>query len=144
MAELGIADRVAFPGRIPIEHVPAAIAAADIGVAPTRLNPFTGMSLSTKVLEYAAMEKPVVASRLPTVERYFDSGTLSVYEPGDHESLAARILELVDRPVERRERVKRTLERVEELSWTRQAEAYLGVVGRMVSGPAGTGSDRST
>jgi glycosyltransferase involved in cell wall biosynthesis len=142
--ELGIADRVAFPGRIPIEDVPAAIAAVDIGVAPTRLDPFTGMSLSTKVLEYAAMEKPVVASRLPTVERYFDSGTLSVYEPGDHESLAARILELVDRPAERRARVKRTLERVEEMSWTRQAEAYLGVVRRMVAGPAGTGSDPST
>jgi glycosyltransferase involved in cell wall biosynthesis len=143
-AELGIADRVAFPGRIPIEDVPAAVATADIGVAPTRLDPFTGMSLSTKVLEYAAMEKPVVASRLPTVERYFDSGTLSVYEPGDHESLAARILELVDRPAERQTRIKRTLERVEELSWTRQAEAYLGVVGRMVAGPAGTGSDPST
>lgn len=143
-AELGIADRVAFPGRIPIEDVPAAVAAADIGVAPTRLDPFTGMSLSTKVLEYAAMEKPVVASRLPTVERYFDSGTLSVYEPGDHESLAARILELVDHPAERQVRIKRTLERVEELSWTRQAEAYLEVVGRMVDGPAGTGSHPST
>lgn len=143
-AELGIADRVAFPGRIPIEDVPAAVAAADIGVAPTRLDPFTGMSLSTKVLEYAAMEKPVVASRLPTVERYFDSGTLSVYEPGDHELLAARIFELVDHPAERQVRIKRTLERVEELSWTRQGEAYLEVVGRMVDGPAGTGSDPST
>ncbi|HEX7495821.1 MAG TPA: glycosyltransferase family 4 protein, partial [Candidatus Limnocylindrales bacterium] len=64
-AELGVADRVSFPGRIPIEEVPTAVAAADIGVAPTRLDPFTQMSLSTKVLEYAAMAKPVVASRLP-------------------------------------------------------------------------------
>ena len=141
-AELGLADKVSFPGRIPIEEVPEAVAAADIGVAPTRLDPFTQMSLSTKVLEYAAMAKPVVASRLPTVERYFDADTLAVYEPGDHESLAATILSLVDRPAERRARVRRTRQRVEELGWTHQAEAYLGVVGRMVTGPDSRRSGR--
>ena len=142
-AELGVADRVSFPGRIPIEEVPEAVAAADIGVAPTRLDPFTQMSLSTKVLEYAAMAKPVVASRLPTVERYFDADTLAVYEPGDHESLAATILSLVDSPTERQARVRRTRQRVEDLSWTRQAETYLGVVGRLVAGPGSRRSSRS-
>jgi glycosyltransferase involved in cell wall biosynthesis len=90
-AELGIADRVSFPGRIPMEEVPRAVAGSDVGVAPTRLDPFTGMSLSTKVLEYAAMGKPVVASRLPTVERYFAPDTLSVYEPGDPRALAEMV-----------------------------------------------------
>jgi glycosyltransferase involved in cell wall biosynthesis len=112
-------------------------------VAPTRLDPFTGMSLSTKLLEYAAMDKPVVASRLPTVERYFDADTLALYEPGDPESLASAILRLVDGPAERRARVRRTRRRVEELSWTRQAEAYLGVVGRMVADPGSRRSGRS-
>jgi glycosyltransferase involved in cell wall biosynthesis len=142
-AELGVFDRVSFPGRIPIEEVPKAIAAADIGVAPTRLDPFTQLSLSTKVLEYAAMAKPVVASRLPTVERYFAADTLAVYEPGDHESLAATILSLVDRPTERRARVRRTRRRVEDLSWTHQAETYLGVVGRLVAGAGSRESGRS-
>ncbi|MGZ6266294.1 MAG: glycosyltransferase family 4 protein, partial [Candidatus Limnocylindrales bacterium] len=142
-AELGIADRVSFPGRIPIEDVPGVVAAADIGVAPTRLDPFTQMSLSTKILEYAAMAKPVVASRLPTVERYFPADTLAIYEPGDHESLASTILGLVDSPAERRARVGRTGRRVEELSWARQAEAYLGVVGRMVAGPDRRSQDRN-
>ncbi|MGZ6314663.1 MAG: glycosyltransferase family 4 protein [Candidatus Limnocylindrales bacterium] len=142
-AELGIADRVGFPGHIPIEDVPRAVAAADIGVAPTRLDPFTQMSLSTKILEYAAMAKPVVASRLPTVERYFPADTLAIYEPGDHESLASTIPGLVDSPAERRARVGRTGRRVEELSWARQAEAYLGVVGRMVAGPDRRTQDRN-
>jgi glycosyltransferase involved in cell wall biosynthesis len=133
-AELGITDRVTFPGRIPIEDVPGAVAAGDIGVAPTRLDPFTGMSLSTKVLEYAAMEKPVVASRLPTVERYFAPNTLSVYEPGDPKSLAEMVLKLVDDPDGRRSRVRKTSDRVEELSWTRQATAYKNVVERLVGG----------
>jgi glycosyltransferase involved in cell wall biosynthesis len=130
-AELGIAERIAFPGRIAIEAVPAAVANGDIGIAPTRLDPFTGMSLSTKVLEYAAMEKPVVASRLPTVERYFAPDTLSQYEPGDPESLAAAILAVVDDPAERLARVERTRRRVDELSWTRQAEVFTAVVERL-------------
>jgi glycosyltransferase involved in cell wall biosynthesis len=54
-AELGLADRVVFHGRIPIEEVPAAIARADIGLAPTRRDRFTDVSLSTKIYEYAAM-----------------------------------------------------------------------------------------
>jgi glycosyltransferase involved in cell wall biosynthesis len=132
-AELGIADRVEFPGRIPIEDVPRAVADGDIGVAPTRLDPFTGMSLSTKLLEYAAMGKPVVASRLPTVERYFEPDTLAVYEPGDAESLAATVLALVDDPAGRRDRVDRTRRRVDELSWTRQAETYKSVVDRLIA-----------
>ena len=73
-AELGIRERVTFHGRIPIDDVPAAVAAADIGLAPTRLDRFTAMTLSTKVYEYAAMGKPVVASRLPLVERTFPDG----------------------------------------------------------------------
>jgi glycosyltransferase involved in cell wall biosynthesis len=131
VAELRIAAIVSFPGRIAIEQIPGAVAANDVGVAPTRLDGFTGMSLSTKLLEYAAMGKPVVASRLPTVELYFDPDTVSVYEPGDHASLAASILALVDRPDERRARVERTAARVAELGWTRQARAYLDVVGRL-------------
>ena len=50
---LGLDERVTFHGRIPIEDVPAAVARADIGVAPTRRDPFTDVSLSTKVFEYA-------------------------------------------------------------------------------------------
>ena len=139
--ELGIADRVEFPGRIPIEDVPRAVAQADIGVAPTRLDAFTGMSLSTKVLEYAAMGKPVVASRLPTVQLYFPPDTLATYEPGDPEALAAAILDLYDDAPGRAARVERTGARVQELSWTRQAEAYKSVVDRLVAGPSG-GRDR--
>src|SRR3990172_8251077 len=58
--ELGIADRLTFHGRIPIEDVPAAIARADVGLAPTRRDPFTDASLSTKILEYAAMRRPEI------------------------------------------------------------------------------------
>jgi glycosyltransferase involved in cell wall biosynthesis len=129
--ELGVADRLELPGRIPLDAVAGAVAKADIGVAATRLDSYSEVSLSTKVLEYGAMRKPVAATRLSTVELYFGQDTLSLYEPGDASSLADAILHLVDDPADREGRVERTAARVEELSWARQAEAYHAAVRRL-------------
>ena len=131
-AELGIADRVVFHGRIPIEDVPAAVARADIGLAPTRHDQFTDMSLSTKVFEYAAMGKPVVASRLPMIERTFPSGTVAAYPPGDSAAMAQAILALVDDPAAREASVARTAEIVDAGSWEREATGYLALVQRLI------------
>jgi glycosyltransferase involved in cell wall biosynthesis len=120
--DLGVDDRVHFHGRIPIEAVPAAIAAADIGLAPTRRDPFTDFSLSTKIFEYGAMGKPAVASRLPMVERTFPAGSVVAYDAGDPEALADAVLGLVDDPPARDRAVTTTLDRVRELSWEREAD----------------------
>jgi glycosyltransferase involved in cell wall biosynthesis len=125
---LGVADRVTFHGRIPLEDVPGAVARADIGIAPTRRDTFTDFSLSTKIFEYAAIGKPVVATRLPLVEATFPAGTVATYEPGDATSLAAVILAIVDDPLAREVAVARTLDVVRESSWERESERYLALV----------------
>ena len=140
--ELGIADLLTMPGRIPIEEVAARVADADVCVAPTRLDPFTEMTLSGKVLEYAAMGKPVVASRLPSVAGYFAPDTLAFYDPGDPDSMAEAILRLVDDRPETAARVERTGRRIEELSWARQFEAYRGVVERLQAKTAARRTER--
>lgn len=134
VAEQGIADRVHFHGRIPIEAVPAAIAAADIGLAPTRHDPFTDVSLSTKLFEYAAMGKPVVATRLPLVEATFPAGTVTTYAAADPASLATAILAIVDDAAGRASAVERTLAIVRGSSWEVQSEAYIALVERLLDG----------
>jgi glycosyltransferase involved in cell wall biosynthesis len=130
-AELGIAERAVLHGRIPLEDVPAAVAAGDVGLAPTRRDPFTDLSLSTKLFEYAAMGKPVVASRLPTVERYFAADTVATYEPGDPADLARVVARIADDPLEREARVARTAARVAELGWDREGARYVALVDRL-------------
>ena len=127
-AALGLADTVTFHGRIPLDAVPAALAAADVGLAPTRRTEFTDFSLSTKIFEYAAMGKPVVASRLPMVEATFPAGTVATYTAGDADALAAAISRLADDPAEREASVARTSARVAELAWERVSEGYLALV----------------
>lgn len=129
--ERGVAERIAFHGRIPIEDVPAAIARADIGIAPTRRDPFTDVSLSTKVFEYAAMGKPVVASRLPMVEHTFPPATVVTYEAGDAAGMAQAILRIVDDPLAREAMVERTAAIVAEHAWEREAPDYLALVDRL-------------
>ncbi|MGZ8527272.1 MAG: glycosyltransferase family 4 protein [Candidatus Limnocylindrales bacterium] len=131
IARHGIADRVAFHGRIPIEAVPAAVAAADIGIAPTRLDAFTAVSLSTKVFEYGAMGKPVVASRLPLIERTFAAEAVLTSPAGEASAIAAAIARLADVPLEREARVARTAARVSELGWAAEADRYSAVVDRL-------------
>ena len=134
-----------FHGRIPIEDVPAAVAAADIGLAPTRLDRFTAMTISGKVYEYGAMGKPVVASRLPLVERTFPEGTVAAYEPGDAEGMAAAILALADDPVGREAAIERMRDVVRDAAWEREAERYVAIVDRLVPGrsPRRSGGRRS-
>jgi glycosyltransferase involved in cell wall biosynthesis len=129
---MGLGDLVRFHGRIPVEDVPAAVAAADIGLAPTRRDPFTDFSLSTKIFEYAAMGKPVVASALPMVERTFPPGSVRRYAPGDAEALATALVELVDDPPAREASVAATLEQVRERSWEHEAEKHWALIERLV------------
>jgi glycosyltransferase involved in cell wall biosynthesis len=131
---LGLDGGVVFHGRIPIEDVPAAIAAADIGLAPTRRDEFTDVSLSTKIFEYGAMDKPAVASRLPLVERTFEPGTVATYEPGEPAALADAILRIADDPAGRAAAVGRTAARIRDLAWEREAERYVALVDRLAGG----------
>ncbi len=127
---LGVGECVTLHGRIPLEEVAGRIAAADVGIAPTRRDAFTDFSLSTKIFEYAAMGKPAVCSRLPTVERYFGDAVLA-YEPGDAASLAAALRALVVDAALREHLVARSAARVAELSWPREAERYAALVARL-------------
>jgi glycosyltransferase involved in cell wall biosynthesis len=129
---LGIADRVRFHGRIPLEAVPEALAAADIALAPTRRTPFTELSLSTKLFEALAMEKPVLASRLPLVEATLGSDAVTTYRPGDPDDLAAQLLRLVDDPAYREAVATTGATRARQRSWEVEAARYLAVVESLV------------
>ena len=128
--ELDVADHLTFHGRIPIEDVPAAIARADVGLAPTRRDPFTDASLSTKILEYAAMHRPAVATNLPLVRATFPAGTIATYEPGDADDLADRILALVDDAAGRDAAVEAAADLVATMAWERDARDYLAILER--------------
>ena len=122
-----------FHGRIPLDDVPAAVAAADIGIAPTRRDAFTDLSLSTKVYEYAAMGKPVVATRLPLVERTFPTGdgrrptSPATARRWPRRSRGGR------RRVARDAAIDRTAMIVQDAAWEQASLAYLALLERLIA-----------
>jgi glycosyltransferase involved in cell wall biosynthesis len=87
--ELGIQEKVELSTRmVPTEALPDLIAAADIGVVPYRSDIFTDGILPTKLMEYAAMGIPAIASRSKAIEAYFSADMVRLVDPGDVTSLA--------------------------------------------------------
>ena len=83
------ADRVRLHGRVPIDELPGLLAASDIGLVPSRPEPYLELSLSTKLLEYAAMGVPIVASDLATFRAHFSDAAIRYVPGGDTSALGA-------------------------------------------------------
>jgi L-malate glycosyltransferase len=93
--ELGLADRVSFPGFVPHERVPAALDALDVFAMPSVVPEAFGVA----AVEASAVGLPVVASAvggLPEVVRDGETGYL--VPPGDEARLAERLSALVADP----------------------------------------------
>ena len=79
------------------------------------------------------MGKPVVASRLPMVERTFRPGSITVYEPGDPDALAGAILAILDDSAARDAAVGAMAARVDELAWEREADRLVALIDRLAT-----------
>ncbi len=90
-------DRAVFTGLVPQEEGPAHLAACDVLVSPHVPNPdgtpFFGSP--TKLFEYMAMGKGIVASRLDQIGEILEDGASALLvPPGDVDALAAGIARL--------------------------------------------------
>lgn len=99
LAERGGLAAAAFTGLVDQHEGPAHLAAADILVSPHVPNPdgtpFFGSP--TKLFEYMAMGRPVVASSLGQIAEVLDDGrTALMVPPGDRAALAAAMARLAD------------------------------------------------
>jgi len=72
-------------GKVPFEEIPERIAAADICLLPAYKNEIMMNIVPIKVYEYMAMEKPVIATNLPGIQKEFgeDNGINYIKKSGD-------------------------------------------------------------
>ena len=139
--ELGLAGHVEFTGRAPDELVARILSTADVGLSPDPKNPLNDVSTMNKTMEYMAFELPVVAFDLR--ETRVSAGDAAVYvKPNDVHEYAAAIVELMDDEPSASRLGKLGRARVEqELAWSHQERAYLGVYRRLIDG-GGSRTDR--
>jgi glycosyltransferase involved in cell wall biosynthesis len=115
----------------PAEELPELIDAADLGIVPYRNDPFTDGLLPTKLMEYAALGMPAVASRTTAIESTFGDTMVELFEPGDVGDLAQRLLSLYRCP-ERLARLWNGSYRfTERYNWPKIGAAYVDLVGQL-------------
>jgi glycosyltransferase involved in cell wall biosynthesis len=130
---LGLAGHVEFTGRAPDELVNRVLSTADVGLSPDPKNPLNDVSTMNKTMEYMAFALPVVAFDLQ--ETRVSAGEAAVYvKPNDEHAYAEAIVALMDDDSLRAGLGKLGRARVEqELAWSHQERAYLGVYQRLLS-----------
>jgi len=133
LSEYEAQGRVVFAGRIPHDQAPAYLNAADVLLSPhvpmPDGQPFIGSP--TKLFEYMAMGKAIIASRLDQLEKVLrHNETALLVEPGNAEELGAAILLAASNP-ELRDRLGRRarLAAVEKHTWKMNAANVLSATG---------------
>ena len=120
----GLDDYVWFTGRIPDADMLRCLSSCDICVQPDPKNPLNDVSTMNKVMEYMALEKPVVAYDL--VETRYSCGDCALYaEPNRAEDLANTIMKLAENENMRLEMGGKGRKRVEKLLAWKHSEQNL-------------------
>jgi glycosyltransferase involved in cell wall biosynthesis len=133
IARTGTADRVHLHGRVPIDALPALLAGADIGLVPSLSEPYLQYSLSTKLLEYAAMGVPIIASDLATIRAHFTPEAIFAVPGGNAPALADAIRVLAGDPGAAARLGAEAHRQAAAYAWNVQAAHYLGVVERLMA-----------
>jgi glycosyltransferase involved in cell wall biosynthesis len=106
--ELKIKEDVIFTGRVPYFKVPSFIAASNIVVSPIPPLLIYKITSPTKIFEYMAMGKPVVANdEIPEQEEVIRESEGGILVKFEDESFANGIMELLNNPEEANEMGRR-------------------------------------
>lgn len=88
---LGLDRCVHYLGPKSLEELVGEIATCHVGVIPNQRNPFTDINTPTRIFEYLALGKPVIAPSTPGILDYFAEDSLLVFESGNSSDLARQI-----------------------------------------------------
>ena len=134
IAELALDDIVSLDTTVlSLAELNETIASADVGLVPYRSDGFTDWILPTKLMEYVAVDVPVIAARTPGIRAYFDGDMVEFFTAGNVDELAERIRDLHHDDHRRRALAHNARAFHARYNWPDQARDYVGRVTAMAS-----------
>jgi glycosyltransferase involved in cell wall biosynthesis len=91
VSEKGLEKAVHYLGPRRLEQLVQAIAECNVGVIPNKRSIFTEINTPTRIFEYLALGKPVVAPRAPGIQDYFSEDSLVLFNLGEADDLALKL-----------------------------------------------------
>ncbi len=136
-SKLGVEEYVNFVSFVPADQIPVEIAKADVGIYTALPDPHMSIAMPIKVLEYVTMGVPVVASRLPILEAFFDETAILFFSPGNVDEFVSHVLKLHRDSTLRRELTERaTNSFLDKYSWKDEFGKYLQLIYKLAFMPA--------
>jgi glycosyltransferase involved in cell wall biosynthesis len=96
--KLGVAEAVIFTGQLPRKQAFRYVAGADVCVSPIFPNPVLNPASPTKLVEYLALGKAVVANDHPDQRDVLNDSGAGICVPWDEQAFARAIVELLSSP----------------------------------------------
>jgi glycosyltransferase involved in cell wall biosynthesis len=121
-------ESVHYLGPRKLEGLVPEIDKCDLGVIPNHRNTFTDINTPTRIFEYLAMGKPVIAPSTLGILDYFNKESLIFFEPGNSADLAKQIEYSFSHQRETEEIVRRAQQVFLEHSWDREREILVSRV----------------
>jgi len=132
VADMNIEARVFLRDALPLEEIIPIVAQADIGIVPKRAESFGNTAFSTKIFEFMALNVPAIVSKTAIDSHYFNDSIVKYFEPGNVESLADAMLELIKDRQQRVILAQNAAAFIEENAWVHKGKEYLALVDGLV------------
>ena len=131
VADMNIESRVFLRDGLPLEEIIPIVAQADIGIVPKRAESFGNTAFSTKIFEFMALNVPAIVSKTAIDSHYFNDSIVRFFEPGNVESLAGAMLELIKDRQQRVILARNAAKFIQENAWVHKGKEYLDLVDRL-------------
>jgi glycosyltransferase involved in cell wall biosynthesis len=116
-----------------LEDLVGEIEGCDVGVIPNQRNAFTDINTPTRMFEYLALGKPVIAPITPGIQDYFGPESLFFFESGNADDLARQIAHVFLHP----EQALKTAERGQAVflahTWEQERQTLVNLVSGLLN-----------
>jgi glycosyltransferase involved in cell wall biosynthesis len=127
----GLDTSIDYLGARNLRQIVEAIQDCDLGIIPNHRNIFTEINTPTRIFEYLALAKPVIAPKTKGIQDYFGDNDLIFFELGDADDLSRKIEFAYSHPKEIAETVKRGQKVYLSHTWSRERLTLLNSINEL-------------
>jgi glycosyltransferase involved in cell wall biosynthesis len=129
----GLQQAVQYCGPKSLEQLVGAIEECDVGIIPNRHSVFAELNTPTRIFEYLAIGKPVIAPHAAGIRDYFDEGSLVFFELGNAGDLAEKIGYVFSHRAEVAEIIRRGQQIYQQHKWSSERLRLTSLVAGLLS-----------
>ena len=128
----GLDRNVDYLGPCNLNEIVGAIEDCDLGIIPNHRNIFTEINTPTRIFEYLALAKPVIAPKAKGIQDYFGDNDLIFFELGNADDLARKIEFAYSHPEEVADTVKRGQDVYLSHTWSLERLSLLNSISELL------------